>query len=143
MHIGIDATNWANKRGYGRFTRELVGELSRRNSGIRYSLFFDQVPKLALPEGVAIVDAGTRRTMREVVVASKPRRSYCKAPMAEGMHSVPSTKIPPKLCHRSFGKALPGKYSRIRSVHSTRWLRCSPMLSRLNSVLPIANRIFM
>jgi alpha-1,3-rhamnosyl/mannosyltransferase len=88
MHIGIDATNWANKRGYGRFTRELVGELIRRNSGIRYSLFFDQVPKLAMPEGVEIVDAGTRRTMREVVVASKSRNPGYFWEMARSVRQV-------------------------------------------------------
>jgi alpha-1,3-rhamnosyl/mannosyltransferase len=27
MRIGIDATCWANERGYGRFTRELVGAM--------------------------------------------------------------------------------------------------------------------
>ncbi len=28
MRIGIDATCWANERGYGRFTRELVAAMA-------------------------------------------------------------------------------------------------------------------
>src|SRR5262245_22328449 len=28
MRIGVDATCWANERGYGRFTRELVGAMA-------------------------------------------------------------------------------------------------------------------
>lgn len=88
MHIGIDATSWANMRGHGRFTRELVGELVKRNSGIKYSLFFDQVPELSLPKQVEVIDVGTHRTMREVSVASKSRNPVYLWKMANSVRQV-------------------------------------------------------
>jgi glycosyltransferase involved in cell wall biosynthesis len=57
LHIGIDATTWANDRGFGRFTRELVRALLERNSGFRYTLVFDQLPDFNLPVGVEVLSA--------------------------------------------------------------------------------------
>ena len=65
LHVGVDATTWANDRGFGRFTRELVKALARRDSGIRYSLVFDQPPDFDLPEGVDYVSASTTRSLNE------------------------------------------------------------------------------
>lgn len=31
MRIGIDACTWSNRRGYGRFTRQIVSALVRRH----------------------------------------------------------------------------------------------------------------
>lgn len=42
MRIGIDASCWANKRGYGRFTRELLKELLALDRDNEYLLFVDK-----------------------------------------------------------------------------------------------------
>ncbi len=41
MRIGIDATCWANGRGYGRFTRELVTAMVARGNGHEFVCFLD------------------------------------------------------------------------------------------------------
>ena len=60
MHIGIDASSWHNERGFGRFTRCLVAALAARDSGMRYTLLFDQEPTIDTPDGVAIEVAGSQ-----------------------------------------------------------------------------------
>ena len=42
LRIGIDATSWANPRGYGRFTRELIRELLDHHGNHRFHLFIEQ-----------------------------------------------------------------------------------------------------
>lgn len=42
MKIGVDATCWANGRGYGRFTRELVGAMSAVGSNHEFVCFLDE-----------------------------------------------------------------------------------------------------
>lgn len=66
LHVGIDATCWSNDRGFGRFTRKLVSALAARDSGIRYSLVFDEPPSAEaapIPEGVAVLSAAAGRTL--------------------------------------------------------------------------------
>lgn len=58
IHVGIDGTTWRNPRGFGRFTRELVEALAKRDSGYRYTLVLDQNPEHPIPEGVDTVVAG-------------------------------------------------------------------------------------
>ena len=41
MRIGIDASCWTNRRGFGRFTRELVCALLEVDSHNEYVLFLD------------------------------------------------------------------------------------------------------
>ncbi len=41
MRIGIDGGCWGNRRGYGRFLREILAALARRNSTHEYVLFLD------------------------------------------------------------------------------------------------------
>jgi glycosyltransferase involved in cell wall biosynthesis len=65
IHVGVDATCWRNDRGFGRFTRELVTALAARNTGFRYTLFFDQPSSAPVPEGVAVVSAETKRHLAE------------------------------------------------------------------------------
>ncbi len=45
MRVGIDATCWANKRGYGRFAREVVAAMAHRAPHTRFVCFLD--PKSA------------------------------------------------------------------------------------------------
>ncbi|MDX6669600.1 MAG: hypothetical protein QOK04_2980 [Solirubrobacteraceae bacterium] len=41
MRIGVDATSWSNRRGFGRFTRNVVRELVELDDGITYVVYFD------------------------------------------------------------------------------------------------------
>ena len=41
MRIGIDACCWSNRRGFGRFTRELVGHMVREGPAHEYTLVVD------------------------------------------------------------------------------------------------------
>jgi alpha-1,3-rhamnosyl/mannosyltransferase len=42
MKVGVDATSWANRRGYGRFTRNIVAQLVAASGRDEYVLFTDQ-----------------------------------------------------------------------------------------------------
>ena len=57
MHVGVDGTTWRNERGYGRFTRGLLGALAARGGGNRYTLVCDQEPIYPVPPGVEVVVA--------------------------------------------------------------------------------------
>ena len=41
LHIGVDGNCWANRRGYGRYTRELLTTLLAVDRRNRYSFFLD------------------------------------------------------------------------------------------------------
>lgn len=60
--VGIDATTWWNNRGFGRFTRELVRALVKRDSGFDYTLVVDSPDTDALPAGARVVTVPTRST---------------------------------------------------------------------------------
>ena len=49
MHVGVDATSWANQRGYGRYVRSLLTALLRVDPTNRYTLVFDSPPPPDLP----------------------------------------------------------------------------------------------
>lgn len=63
VHVGIDASSWANERGFGRFTRSLVQALAVRDQGFRYTLLFDTPPDRPVPDGIAVQVAGAGQTM--------------------------------------------------------------------------------
>jgi alpha-1,3-rhamnosyl/mannosyltransferase len=73
LHVCIDATSWANDRGFGRFTREIVTELIRRNEGFRYTLLFDQLPEEPLPSGAQVRSASTSLGLNQTAVGSSAR----------------------------------------------------------------------
>lgn len=62
MRIGIDATCWGNKRGYGRFTRELLEALVRIDRTNKYVFFLDSgtADGIDLPDSVETVVVQTR-----------------------------------------------------------------------------------
>ena len=74
MRIGIDATTWWNKRGFGRFTRQLLGAMFEQNRGHEYVLLVDQpaAPEMQR-ENVEIVTVETRKTVTEAAVADDSR----------------------------------------------------------------------
>lgn len=62
MRIGVDATSWANARGYGRFTREIVAAMAALAPGDEFVCFLDP-----LSAGSFNLDA---INVRKVVVAN-------------------------------------------------------------------------
>ena len=73
LHVGIDATCWSNDRGFGRFTRELVTALARREAGFRYTLVFDQLPEGELPNGVRVLTAAAATNISDAAVVASSR----------------------------------------------------------------------
>jgi len=59
MQIGVDACCWSNRRGFGRFTRELLKALIAIDSSNEYRLFLDQqsatIQDLPKPANIVIV----------------------------------------------------------------------------------------
>jgi glycosyltransferase involved in cell wall biosynthesis len=60
MRIGVDATCWTNKRGYGRFARSLLRPTVALDKENQYTFFVDDTSdEFPLPEGVEIVRVAT------------------------------------------------------------------------------------
>jgi alpha-1,3-rhamnosyl/mannosyltransferase len=74
MHVAVDASAWENERGFGRFTRSLVGALAARDTGFRYTLLFDQPPARPVPSNVGVVVAGASLSMSEAAAGANARR---------------------------------------------------------------------
>jgi glycosyltransferase involved in cell wall biosynthesis len=74
VHVAIEASTWVNRRGYGRFTRELTLALLRARSAHRFSLVVDSgaarapdlpdVPIVQVATGRAVVDSATADSYR-------------------------------------------------------------------------------
>ena len=82
LHVCIDATSWANDRGFGRFTREIVKALLERDQGFRYTLLFDQLPEEPLPPGAEILTARTGLGLNQSAVGSSARSPAYSLKMA-------------------------------------------------------------
>lgn len=56
MRVGIDATSWSNRRGYGRFTRGLLTALFREERPHQFTLFIDSASAAAstLPASASV-----------------------------------------------------------------------------------------
>ena len=52
MRVGVDATSWSNRRGFGRFARNAVGRLIALDGETEYVLVVDAADETALPAGV-------------------------------------------------------------------------------------------
>ena len=77
MKIGVDATCWGNNRGFGRFTRELLGALLARDRTNEYIFFIDQ-----FTEGTGSIPENAR------VETAKTTASAMKAASADGSRSL-------------------------------------------------------
>ncbi len=75
MLIGVDACCWANKRGFGRFTRELLTAIVEQDKKNQYLFFVDQDTAAAsqFPEPAKIVVAATRQSPLEAASAEGRR----------------------------------------------------------------------
>lgn len=61
MHVGIDACCWSNRRGFGRFTRELLSALAAQQTAHRFTFVVDAETAAAstFPDRVDVVTAET------------------------------------------------------------------------------------
>ena len=76
MKIGVDASCWANKRGYGRYTRELLGTLLDTDKENEYRFFLDsETAEISedLPQDVEKVVVGTSKAATRAAAASGRR----------------------------------------------------------------------
>ena len=74
MHIGIDATCWWNRRGFGRFTRGLLPAMFAAGGGHRFYLFTDQPLTNAMAQfNVEIIQVPTSRSVTSSAVAGDRR----------------------------------------------------------------------
>lgn len=84
MHIGVDATCWQNRRGYGRHARALLTALVHSDTSNHYTFCLDstdQIDSLPWQAGVKLVRAGVptavaasydgRRSVRDVLRMSR------------------------------------------------------------------------
>lgn len=56
MRIGVDATCWSNRRGYGRFTRSLMSAAVALDRASEYVFFTDaHADEFPMPEGVEVI----------------------------------------------------------------------------------------
>jgi len=75
MRVGIDATCWSNRRGYGRFTRGLIKALLEVNTNHEFILFVDgqTYAQSQLPPGATCVVVPTTQAPTEAASASGRR----------------------------------------------------------------------
>ena len=75
MRIGIDASCWSNRRGFGRFTRGLLKAMFAAPRGHSFCLFVDRgtAPEVAHPN-VQVIEVPTSRPVTKSAVA-RDRRS--------------------------------------------------------------------
>jgi glycosyltransferase involved in cell wall biosynthesis len=77
MRIGVDATSWANARGYGRFTREIVAAMAKLAPNDEFVCFFDPLSagafKLEAPNVRAVIVANVREPAVRAAAASRNR----------------------------------------------------------------------
>lgn len=74
LTIGVDATTWWNKRGFGRFTRGQLGAMLAEPRGHRFVLFVDHDPvEEMLRPHVEVVRVQTSATVTDSAVANGSR----------------------------------------------------------------------
>ena len=89
MRIGVDMTTWANWRGYGRFTRSLIGALLEIDRANDYVLFFDAPSYGTIPPPRGGRHVVVRTKTEQGPSASGRRRLYDLARMTAAVHREP------------------------------------------------------
>lgn len=75
MRIGIDATCWWNRRGFGRFTRQLITAILADSRGHEIHLFIDREPAPEMiRSGVHVVRVETSATVTSAATAESRRK---------------------------------------------------------------------
>ncbi len=75
MRVGVDATSWDNRRGYGRFARNAVGRLVELDRDTTYVLCVDEGGDAGLPARAERLDVTTSRPSAEAASARSHRRA--------------------------------------------------------------------
>ena len=75
MRIGVDATSWVNRRGFGRFARNAVGRLVALDADTTYVLYIDEesADVAALPSSAEERRVALRRAPAETAAADSNR----------------------------------------------------------------------
>ncbi len=75
MRIGVDATCWRNNRGFGRFTRELLAAMFRKNTDHEFVVFSDEADaeRIFADFDVEVVIPGAKRKVVESATANDRR----------------------------------------------------------------------
>src|SRR5438128_1991015 len=75
MRIGIDACCWSNRRGFGRFTRELVTHMVAEFPGHEFTLTMDRqtAEGYQFPDGARIEVVDTRCQPTQAAAADSAR----------------------------------------------------------------------
>jgi glycosyltransferase involved in cell wall biosynthesis len=75
MRVGVDATSWVNRRGFGRFTRNVVRRLVELDPGTHYVLLIDAATAADadLPEGAEQLVVALARPPSEAAAADSSR----------------------------------------------------------------------
>ena len=75
MRIGVDATSWVNRRGYGRFARNSLGRLVALDPGTTYGSVIDEesARSAELPPGAETLRVPLSRTPSEAASADSYR----------------------------------------------------------------------
>jgi len=91
MRVGVDATSWSNRRGYGRFSRAILSEVVRLDRQNQYTFFVDQESEeFPLPPDVEICSVATKVPTLEAASADgnrslsdlwKVARAFRRAPI--------------------------------------------------------------
>jgi glycosyltransferase involved in cell wall biosynthesis len=93
MRIGIDATCWANERGYGRFTRELVGAMASvgrehqfvclldDRAAARFDLVAPNVKPVVVAQGVSPTTAASADSYRSPFDMLRLSRALAREPL--------------------------------------------------------------
>ena len=94
MRIGVDAVCWANGRGYGRFTRELLTAMVAGYPDVKFVFFVDQWAKeaigIAAPNlELASVDLGSAPTKAAAAGGSRSVRDMLRLIFARGALGCP------------------------------------------------------
>lgn len=75
MRVGVDATSWVNRRGFGRFARNAVSRLVERDPDSTYVLFVDHAsaPEARFPAGAVVRRVTLDRPPSEAAAAQSSR----------------------------------------------------------------------
>lgn len=100
MRVGVDATSWGNRRGFGRFARNAVGRLVELDRESTYVFLVEDGAAAALPAGVEVAPvalseaptaaaaAGSSRRVRDLLrLARQARRSRLDAVLFPSLYT--------------------------------------------------------
>jgi glycosyltransferase involved in cell wall biosynthesis len=90
MRVGVDATCWSNRRGYGRFTRAVLTALLEVDHDNHYTFFTDyESEEFPLPSGVEVSRVGTKTPTIKAAGADSSRSLSDLWKVARAFRSAP------------------------------------------------------